>query len=132
MAGYVTQQRNVLHDFFQNHLDKQYTVRELVNELSSQDISLSAVYRNLGTLEKDGFIRRKIKEGSRECVYQYIASDECKCHIHVECQCCGESYHLEDDIAKAMKDALLNSSGFDVEVSKTVLYGNCKKCVEKK
>ena len=128
MAEYVTQQRKVLHEFFQNHLDKQYTVRELVTELSGYDISLSAVYRNLGSLEKAGLIRRKIKEGSRECVYQYIDATECQNHIHVECQCCGDSFHLDNSIAKAMHDALLSTNGFDVAVSKTTLYGNCKNC----
>ena len=128
MSEYVTQQRTVLHEFFQNHLDKQYTVRELVAELSSHDISLSAVYRNLASLEKAGLIRRKIKEGSRECKYQYIDPTECQNHIHVECQCCGDSFHLDDGIANAMHDALLSSSGFDVITSKTTLYGNCKNC----
>ncbi len=128
MSAYMTQQRKVLYSFFQDNLDKQFAVRDIVATLKDCGISLSAVYRNLSSLEKDGLIRRSIKEGSRECVYQYIHPEECHSHIHMECQGCGDTFHLDDSIAKTMREAVRSMSGFTVSSPKTVLYGSCKNC----
>ncbi len=131
MNLYMTQQRKILYSFFQKNIDKQFAVRDIVATVKDCEISLSAVYRNLGSLEKNGLIRRSIKEGSRECVYQYIHPEECQSHIHMECQGCGDTFHLDDSIAEAMRSAVRSVSGFTVCSPKTVLYGNCKDCESK-
>lgn len=128
MSLYMTHQRKILYSFFQDNLDKQFSVRDIVSAVQEHGISLSAVYRNLASLEKDGLIRRSIKEGSRECMYHYIHPQACQSHIHMECQTCGDSFHLDDLIASRMKEAVFSSSGFDISSQKTVLYGNCKSC----
>ncbi len=128
MSEYMTHQRKVLYSFFQKNLDKQFAVRDITEALQESDISLSAVYRNLASLEKNGLIRRSIKEGSRECIYQYIHPEECHSHIHMECQDCGDSFHLDDSIAEKMREAVRSISGFTVSNPKTVLYGKCKDC----
>ncbi len=131
MSTYMTQQRKVLYSFFQQNLDKQFNVRDIVDALKESNISLSAVYRNLSSLEKDGLIRRRIKEGERECTYQYIHPESCHDHIHLECQACGDSFHLDDVVAETMRDAVHAISGFTVSNPKTVLYGKCKDCESK-
>lgn len=72
MKKYDTRQRDYLINFLDQHPDQLLSVRQIAQELCSQQISLSAVYRNLSQLEAEGLIRKSIKPGSREAYYQYV------------------------------------------------------------
>ncbi len=128
MNAYMTEQRKSLFTFFKENADKQFSAQEIFNKLESRGISLSAVYRNLASLEKNGYIRRTIKEGSRECFYQYLNPTECSSHIHMECQECGDTFHVSDSVTAILRDTVLSANGFAIDNPKTILYGNCKNC----
>ena len=85
MTNYQTMQRKILINFLEANPDIQFSAKQIFNVLSSTSISLSAVYRNLASLEADGVINRFTKEGSREIFYQYINSDICRNSIHLVC-----------------------------------------------
>ena len=72
MKKYDTRQRDYLINFLDQHPDQLLSVRQIAQELCSQQISLSAVYRNLSQLEAEGLIRKSIKPGSREAYYQDV------------------------------------------------------------
>lgn len=125
MKKYSTKQREVLMEFFELHPHKQFTAHEIASELS-EEISQSAVYRNLSEMEKDGIISRSIKEGCRESMYQYTMAEECKNAIHLTCVKCGNIKHMDASIAESMRKAALEKNEFFI--GNAMLYGVCGNC----
>lgn len=115
-------------EFLQANPDVPFSAKEIFEKLSDATISLSAIYRNLASLEGDGEISRLIKEGSRERFYQYINSDTCRNSIHLICTNCNKTFHLEPNEMKRMVQGIQKSQGFVVNNAKTILYGTCKHC----
>ena len=101
---------------------------EIADALTQENISLSAVYRNLSDLEADGLLKRSVREGTRDVFYQYIAAEECKDSLHLSCRVCGKSIHLGDAEAERLLDSTLKSTGFQIDKTETILYGVCADC----
>ena len=128
MAKYVTKQRRQLLEYLSRHTDEQMTARQIADALTQENISLSAVYRNLSALEEDGLLKRSIREGTRDVFYQYIAAEECKDSLHLSCRVCGKSIHLGEKEAEQLLHSTLESTGFQIDKSETILYGVCADC----
>ena len=107
---------------------RQMTARQIADALTQENISLSAVYRNLSDLEADGLLKRSVREGTRDVFYQYIAAEECKDSLHLSCRVCGKSIHLGDAEAERLLDSTLKSTGFQIDKTETILYGVCADC----
>jgi len=129
---YNTEQRNLLLNFLQSKADTMFSAKEIAESLKQEKISRSAVYRNLADLEAEGKVKRCTKEGSRESLYQYYDLKNCRDHIHLTCTNCGRIFHLEKDVAQKLVTALAETEGFEIDKSKTTLYGLCKECQKKK
>lgn len=125
---YNTKQRGVLIDFFESRHDQSFSAEEIVNQLKNDTISISAVYRNLTDLEKDGKIKKIAKSGTRKAFYQFVDCDECKGHLHLTCTICGKTEHLDDGNSHQIAKAVLQNSNFNLDSASTVLYGICGKC----
>lgn len=128
---YNTEQRNLLLSFLKDNPDKKFSAKEIEKELAHENISRSAVYRNLADLEADGKIKRYSKTGSRETFFQYFDLQCCKNHIHLSCIKCGKIFHMENHIADTLVDKLADQEGFEINKGETTLYGVCKSCNEK-
>ena len=131
MSKYMTKQRKALLASLSAHADVELTAKQMEQALSEQGISISAVYRNLAELEKEGKVRRSSKSGSREVYYLYTDGSECRDCLHLSCEKCGKTYHMSMEGAKTLIDALAQSDEFTVDKSNTVLYGVCKSCKKK-
>lgn len=116
-------------DFLKRNPDKRYSVREIYEEISDSDISISAVYRNISALEAEGIINRFTKEGTREITYQYTHSDECRNCIHLTCTKCGKTFHMNSTEAENIVNSVKLTDGFEINRLKSVFYGSCKDCV---
>ena len=123
MPKYMTKQRKALLAFLSEHADEELTAKQLETALSGEGISISAVYRNLSDLEKEGKIRRVSKSGTREVYYLYTDSDSCKDCLHLSCEKCGRTYHM---------NMPGQSDEFKIDKANTVLYGVCKSCRKNK
>ena len=128
MAKYVTKQRRQLLDYLSRHTDEQMTAHQIADALTQENISLSAVYRNLSDLEADRLLKRSIRESTRDVFYQYIAAEECKDSLHLSCRVCGKSIHLGDAEAEQLLHSTLESTGFQIDKTETILYGVCADC----
>ena len=128
MAKYLTIQRKRLLNYLSEHTDEQMTARQIADALEAKQISLSAVYRNLAELEEEGLLKRSVREGTREVFYQYIDAEECKDSLHLTCCNGGKSIHLGDREAKQLLCSTLESTGFLIAKSETILYGVCAEC----
>ena len=80
MPGYNTRRRRTLLAFLGRHPDELFSARQIADALKAEQISLSAVYRNLFQLEEDDQIRRYTKSGTREAFYTvpYGICSQCK------------------------------------------------------
>lgn len=76
MARYNTEQRKILYEFFQSHPHEQFSVKTIHTILSDYNISTSATYRNLATMQKEELILCHTNPETREMIYQYIGGDE--------------------------------------------------------
>ena len=50
MAKYLTKQRGRLIEYLSSHTDEQITARQIADALTADEISVSAVYRNLSAM----------------------------------------------------------------------------------
>lgn len=128
MPKYMTKQRKALLAFLSEHADEKLSARQIEEALSDQGISISAVYRNLSELEKDNKIRRVSHSGSREVFYQYSDEAHCKDCLHLSCEKCGKTYHMNMPGAEMLINNLAQSDEFTIDKANTVLYGVCKEC----
>lgn len=126
MQAYMTQPRKRLLNYLHSHADEDLTAAKIAEELP--EISVSAVYRNLAALEKDGAVRKVAKNGTREVFYQYRKAEACRDHLHLSCKKCGKTFHMNEAETEALLDAITRVDGFTVDREATVLYGICEQC----
>lgn len=126
--AYQTEQRERLHLFFDEHPHQPFTAKEIADELSDARISLSAIYRNLAAMAEEGVLRCTVKPGSREKLYQFVNSETCRACIHLHCLQCGRMYHMNHRTAAMMQHRLSEQEDFQLDSTKTVVYGICKQC----
>ena len=128
MPKYMTKQRKALLAFLEQHADEELSAKIIESELGGMGVSISAVYRNLSDLEKEGKVRRVSKSGSREVYYLYTDAHECRECLHLSCKKCGKTYHMNAECADKLINTLAQSDDFTIDKSETVLYGVCKDC----
>ena len=128
MPSYSTRQRKVLLAYLSQHPDELLSARQIAEALAEEEISLSAVYRNLAQLEAEEKVRRSSKSGTREAYYQYLDAEECKGALHMSCIKCGRTFHMTDSNAALLARHLAQSEQFTLDTADTVLYGTCSDC----
>ena len=128
MPVYSTKQRKVLLGFLQSHADELFSADRIADELKSENISLSAIYRNLSALESEDKVQRVTKGGSRKVFYRFKAADECREHIHLSCSKCGKTYHMPLPATNTLIDSVKKNTDFEIDRTETVLYGVCGEC----
>ena len=127
----MTKQRKALLNYLSMHADERLSAKQLEDALKIEGISISAVYRNLSELEKEGKVRRVNNSGSREVFYQYTDGAHCKDCLHLSCEKCGKTYHMNSAVAQTLIENLAQSDEFTIDKANTVLYGVCGDCREK-
>ncbi|MBR6801064.1 MAG: transcriptional repressor [Eubacteriaceae bacterium] len=128
MSKYSTRQRTRLMTFLSTNADTALSAKQIALALEPENISLSSVYRYLSDLEKEGRIRKLTRPGQREVFYQYTAHENCKDVLHFSCTLCGRTTHLDKVLADILMSHSMDSFGFEVDMTKTVIYGVCKSC----
>ena len=127
----MTKQRKALLSYLSMHADERLSAKQLEDALKIEGISISAVYRNLSELEREGKVRRVNNSGSREVFYQYTDGAHCKDCLHLSCEKCGKTYHMNSAVAQTLIENLAQSDEFTIDKANTVLYGVCGDCRKK-
>ena len=127
----MTKQRKALLNYLSMHADERLSAKQLEDALKSEGISISAVYRNISELEREGKVRRVNNSGSREVFYQYTDGAHCKDSLHLSCEKCGKTYHMNSAVAQTLIENLAQSDEFTIDKANTVLYGVCGDCRKK-
>ena len=127
MKIYSTHQRKILIDFLHSNCEKAFTIDEIINSLSENEISQSTAYRLMTKLVEDGLVHRTVKGHSRSFVYQYVNDERCEGHLHMKCTDCGKVYHLDSSVTSIIQNNVKSNAGFEID-SHTVLLGKCGDC----
>ena len=137
MGKYQTEQKKMLLAFFASNRSRQFTAEEAAEVLLGEDNpkspGKSTVYRLVAQMAEDGYLRRFAKaDGKRGWVYQYHEKNDCQGHLHLKCVQCGALFHLECGMSNELLTHIENMHRFQVDNHKTVLYGLCEHCQEKR
>lgn len=128
---YKTIQYKSLCDFFERGEKEQYTSEEIATALEQCGVSRSTVYRQLAKMTEAGELRRF--QSGRQTLYQYAnATESCGSHFHLKCESCGRLIHLDCESAAEFARHIAAGHGFELDMQRTVLYGVCRRCAEKK
>ena len=128
MATYMTKQRKDLLLYLSEHADEVLSAKQIAEALSGEEISVSAVYRNLSALEETGKVKRVSRAGSREVFFRYVASPACRGCLHLSCKRCGKTFHMDAKDADELISRLAIKEQFLVDRAETVVYGVCGTC----
>ena len=133
-GGYKTKQKEKIMQYLTAHEGQHVTAQELSRHLEAEGtpVGTATIYRQLDALVTDGILR-KYTIDSRSCAcYEYLPlSAECKRHFHLKCMECEQLFHVTCEHLDGIEAHLLERHGFQIDQSKTVLYGLCKACREK-
>ena len=128
MKGYSTKQRKTLTDYLTSHRDEELTATEIARALRSEGISLSAVYRNLASLEEEGLVQRITRAGDRKIFFRFSGAEECREHIHLRCRKCGKTFHMDAGTTDLLDEKVAERCGFKMDRAETVINGVCGEC----
>jgi Fur family ferric uptake transcriptional regulator len=132
--SYKTKQRDQILDCLIKNKDRHITADEIIYDLNQEKplVGKTTVYRYLDKLVSQGCVRRYFIEGGKSACYQYMEQNSaCNTHFHLKCVDCGQLFHLECEYMGQMDSHIRDHHDFDVDHSKTVLYGRCGKCAGK-
>ena len=128
-VSYNTRQRDEIVEFFSRHRGSCFTAKELI---TSGEVSVgeATVYRTLSKLANQGVLKRYA--GDSGACYQLSENDECDSHFHLKCERCGTLIHMDCSFMADMKKHIESSHSFTVDTGKTVIYGLCCECSNKR
>ena len=127
MKTYHTHQRASLLNFLKENSEHAFTIEEIIENLHSDDIAKSTVYRLMQKLVEESLVHRTVKGNSRSFVYQYISDEKCENHLHMKCTDCGKVYHLDSGVTSIIQNNIKSNTSFEID-SHTVLLGKCGDC----
>ncbi len=130
---YSTKQRALILDFLRES-STHLTAVEIISRLREQGISIGSatVYRTLEKFVKDGIVRKMVIDERSGACYQYIESLACSKHFHLKCIKCGKLIHLSCEFLAKLENHIFEHHQFTVSSGKTVIYGTCGDCENKK
>ena len=132
-SEYKTKQKEILLDYLRSVPGVHVTAGQVVKYFEEHDtpIAQSTIYRQLEKLVDEGVINKYTIDGSSPACFEYVGtelsggSEPC---IHCKCEKCGILIHLRCDEIKELQSILLIDHKFELNPTRTVLYGLCEKC----
>ena len=130
MIKYNTEQRKALISVFQQAGQRSLSAQEIIDSLANTDISMSAVYRNLKTMEQEGLICKINDPKESEGRYHYVNPKECLGIVHFKCEKCASVQHLTRSVSQLVYNIAKDEMGFSLNPSGAFLYGKCRHCTK--
>ncbi len=137
MAKYNSQQRIEMIEFLQSKPGQHVTVNEIANHFSSLQIQigLTTIYRHLNRMVEKGIVKKFYIDGKQGSCFEYINPRYKKTNdkrFHLKCKNCDQLIHFECEEVKKLQEHIIKEHNFIIDPVRTVFYGICKSCKEKK
>lgn len=127
-----TKQKELILNFLKQNKNKHLTINEISRELG-QETGVTTIYRYINKLIGEGLVSKISMQNKQGFCYQYADKGEnCIGHYHLICEECGDLLHFESKKLKEVSQEAIKFKQFNVDLSKIVLYGKCKKCNKQK
>ena len=134
-SKYRTKQRDILLAYLKTKPGVHVTAGDVCDCLKERGtpIGQSTVYRQMERLVDEGILNKYIIDGSSPACFEYIGTEDNKtieedvCY-HCKCEKCGKLIHLHCEELKGLQAHLFKEHAFQLDLSRTVLYGLCDKC----
>jgi Fe2+/Zn2+ uptake regulation proteins len=133
-TSYKTKQRDQIMNCLIKNKDRHITAEEILFDLNGEKplVGKTTIYRYLDKLVAQGVVRKYYIEEGKSACYQYAEQNgTCENHFHLKCVNCGKLFHLKCDYLCDVESHIKNHHDFQVDSSKTVLYGRCGSCTGK-
>ena len=133
-SDYKTRQRKILLSYLKAHAGKHMTVDDLLSELRKDGhlIGQTTVYRNLNKLVESGTVRRYTMGNIDRACYEYVPEESAEASFHLKCEDCGALIHFQCKTMTNIHKHMREGHSFWINPSKTVFYGKCTNCLERK
>lgn len=131
-GSYQTKARQMILKYLQENQDTSVSVVSIIEYLRANETNtnISTVYRYLDKLVEEQVVFKYMNDNGEKAVYQYIEKNRnCHEHLHLKCIRCGKVSHLDCDFMTHLNEHIMQDHGFQVECSKSILYGYCKNCI---
>lgn len=129
-GGYKTRQRELILEFLTENKQRHLSADDVADHLRAEGspVGKSTVYRCLDRLVGLGTVRKYLLEDGSPACYQFCEGDGCVRHFHLKCTGCGALLHVECEYLVGVASHVLEHHGFQIDNTKTVLYGLCQGC----
>ncbi|MDE6777420.1 MAG: transcriptional repressor [Oscillospiraceae bacterium] len=132
-GGYKTKQKEKILQYLTSHPSKHITAQEISMHMNAEGtpIGTATIYRYLDQLVTDGTIRKYIIDSRTGACFEYLPHTDktaCERHFHLKCMQCEKLYHVTCEHLCELELHILEHHGFQIDQSKTVLYGICETC----
>ncbi len=131
LKKYQTKQRRSIQDLFELSGHRALSAHDIAASLGDEQISMSSIYRNLADMEKAGLLCRVSENNRGSALYQYVNPHSCSGIIHLKCQSCQETYHLDRCVSDMVFAMAEKNFHFLVNQSSPFLLGKCEHCQAK-
>jgi len=131
MSKRNTKQKEIIINYLKSHKNIHLTVEEMFEGIKTNDESVgqTTIYRMINYLIKNELLIKIPLDNKQGYCYQYNEKDEtCNNHYHLICESCGKLIHFESKEVDKIKHDALKEESFNINSSKIVFYGKCKKC----
>ncbi|MBY4798297.1 transcriptional repressor [Collinsella sp. AGMB00827] len=127
---YDTWQRKSILSVMVSRADAYLTVDEVLSLLKEQDIQVgrTTVYRTLERLVDEGRMLKVADVRGGAAQYRSAAPEFDATQGQLRCERCGRVLTLSCSMLESFAGHILDEHGFEVDRSKTVLYGICGAC----
>ncbi len=130
---YKTKQRSLILEYLKANSNKCILIDDIYRDLLLQNkrIGKTTVYRTLTKLLNEGKAMKFTNENGEGALFKY-RDEECRQqnHIHLKCLSCDKIIHLDCSFIDDLKTHLAEDHEFQLDESKTVIYGYCKTCAK--
>lgn len=133
---YRTNQKEIVLKYMEEHPQEHFTAVDLYSVLKQQGhrIGLTTIYRHLERLVDEGIVIKSIVDESTPACFElsgHRSTQNSSCY-HCKCIQCGKLIHLHCDEITKLENHILEDHGFQVLPERTVFFGICSACAEKR
>ena len=123
-----TNQRKAVYDVFYNNRNRYLSANEVYEKVRKKHkTGLTTIYRTIELL-KDLNLLKEMPIAGEETYYILIPK---KHKHHIVCTKCKKVEEIDECMMEDMGEKISDESGFKITGHELIIYGICKKCIEK-
>lgn len=127
---YKTKNRTLILQYLIEEKEHTISIADINEFLADkgESVNLSTIYRFLDKLVAEGKVMKYQQEDGKKAVFQYVDTQDCHEHLHMQCVKCGRMIHLNCGFMQKISDHMMEHHHFHLQCQNSILYGICDVC----